>query len=47
MNGSLLMGLDSVGIDIYDIHGYFCELMVAQRTPGFWGVIAWYQRLGI
>ena len=22
------MGLDSVGIDIYDIHGYFCELKV-------------------
>ena len=33
------MGLDSVGIDIYDIHGYFRELTVDQRTPGFWGII--------
>ena len=32
------MRLDSVGIDIFDIHGYFCELTVGQRTPGFWGV---------
>ena len=38
MNGSQLMGLDSVSIDIYDIHGYFRELTVGQRTPGFWGV---------
>ena len=30
MNGSQLMGLDSVGIDIYNIHGYFRELMVGQ-----------------
>ena len=28
MNGSQLMGLDSVGIEIYAIHGYFHELMV-------------------
>ena len=28
MNGSQLMGLDSVGIDIYDFHGYFRELTV-------------------
>ena len=28
------MGLDSVGIDIYDIHGYFNELTVGQWTPG-------------
>ena len=47
MNGSQLMGLDNVGIDIYDIHGYFHELTVGQRTPGFWGVTAWYQGLGI
>ena len=32
------MGLNSVGIDIYDIHKYFCELTVVQWTPGFWGV---------
>ena len=38
MNGFQLMGLDSVGADIYDINGYFHELTVAQRTPGFWGV---------
>ena len=37
MNGSQLMGLDSVGIDIDDIHGYLCKLTVGQRTPGFWG----------
>ena len=41
------MGLDSVGIDIYDIHGYFGELTVGQRTLGFWGVTAWHQSLGI
>ena len=35
MNGSQLMGLDSVGIDIDDIHEYFCKLTVGQRTPGF------------
>ena len=28
MNGSQLMGLDSVGINIYDIYGYFRELKV-------------------
>ena len=38
MNGSQLMGLDSVGVDIYNIHRYFRELTVGQRTPGFWGV---------
>ena len=37
MNGSQLMGLDSMRIDIYDIHGYFRELTVGQRTPRFWG----------
>ena len=47
MNRSQLMGLDSVGIDIYDIHGYFHELTVGQRTPGFWGIVAWYQSFGI
>ena len=36
MNRSQLMGLDSVGIDVYDIHGYFRELTVGQRTLGFW-----------
>ena len=25
----------------------FCGLTGSQRTPGFWGVIAWYQSLGI
>ena len=47
MNGSQLMRLDSMGAEIYDIHGYFSWLTVGQRTPGFWGVIAWYQGLGI
>ena len=35
MNGSQLMGLYSVGAEIYDIHGYFNGLTVGQRTPGF------------
>ena len=35
MNGSQLMGLDSVGAEIYDIHGYFCRLIVSQLTLGF------------
>ena len=39
MNRSQLMGLDSVGINTYNIHGYFRELTVGQRTPGFWGII--------
>ena len=38
MNRSQLMGLDNVGIDIYDIHKYFYELTVGQRTLGFWGI---------
>ena len=42
MNGSQLMGLDSVGIDIYAIHGYFSELTIDQQTPGFWGVTLTY-----
>ena len=25
----------------------FHELMGDQRTPGFWGVIAWYQSIGM
>ena len=33
------MILDNVGIDIYDIHGYFRELTIGQWTLGFWGVI--------
>ena len=37
MNGSQLSGLDSVGIEIYAIHGYFHGLMVGQRTPEFLG----------
>ena len=41
MNGSQLMGLDSVGIETYDIHGYFHRLNVGQGTPRFWGVTAW------
>ena len=32
------MGLDSVGIEIYSIHGYFHGLTVGQQTPEFWGV---------
>ena len=40
MNGSQLMRLDNVGIDIYDIHGYFREFKVDQRTPGFGGITA-------
>ena len=30
MKGSQLMGLDSMGIDIYNIHGYLYELTVGQ-----------------
>ena len=33
MNGSQLMGLDSMGTEIYAIHEYFRALMVGQRTP--------------
>ena len=47
MNRSQLMGVDSVGIDIYDIHEYFRELTVGQLTLGFWGITPWYQSLGI
>ena len=35
MNGSQLMGLDSVDIDIYDIHRYFSKLKVGQQILGF------------
>ena len=35
MNGSQLMGLDSVGTEIYDIHWYFRELTVGQWTLRF------------
>ena len=38
MNGSQLMGLDRVGTEIYNIHGYFRELTVGQRTLEFWCV---------
>ena len=38
MNGSQLMGLDSLGIEIYAIHRHFRGLTVGQRTPKFWGV---------
>ena len=31
------MGLDSMGTEIYAIHGYFHGLMVGQRTPEFLG----------
>ena len=37
MNGSHLMGLDSVSTEIYTIHGYFHWLMFSPRTPGFLG----------
>ena len=37
MNGSQLMGLDSVGTGIYAIHEYFRGLTVGQWTPGFLG----------
>ena len=30
-----------------DIHECFCGLTGSQRTPGIWGVTAWYQSLGI
>ena len=29
-----------------DIHECFRGLTGSQRTPGIWGVIAWYQSLG-
>ena len=32
------MGLDSVGTEIYAIHGYFRGLTIGQRTPEFFGV---------
>ena len=35
MNGSQIMGLDIVGAEIYDIHGYFRRLTISQRTLGF------------
>ena len=28
-------------------HTSFCRLTVVNGTPGFWGVTAWYQSLGI
>ena len=28
-------------------HRGFCRLTVVNGTPGFWGVTAWYQSLGI
>ena len=31
------MGLDSMGTEIYAIHGYFRGLTVGQRTLGFLG----------
>ena len=40
MNGSQLIGLDNVGGEIYDIHGYFHSLIVGQRIPRFWSVTA-------
>ena len=30
-----------------DIHECFRGFTGSQRTPGFWGVTAWYQSLGI
>ena len=41
------MGFDSVGTEIYDIHGNFCELTNDQRIPGFLGVTTWHQSIGI
>ena len=38
------MGLDNVGVEIYDTHGYFLRLTVGQRTPGFWGVTIYTRR---
>ena len=35
MNGSQLMGLDSVGAEIYDIYGYFRKLTIGQQTLEF------------
>ena len=37
MNGSQLMGLDSMGTEIYAIHGYVCGLTVGQWTSWFLG----------
>ena len=37
MNGSQLMGLDSVGTGIYAINGYFRGLTIGQQTPRFLG----------
>ena len=34
MNGSQVIGLDSMGTKIYAIHGYFRGLTVGQRIPG-------------
>ena len=34
MNGSQ-MGLDGVGINLYNIHGHFRESTVGQHTPRF------------
>ena len=47
MNGSQLMRLDNVGTEINDTHRYFRGLTIGQQTPGFWGVIAWYQSLRV
>ena len=47
MNGSQLMGLDSMGTEIHAIHGYYRELMIGQQSLGLWGVIAWYQSMGM
>ena len=34
-------------VGLPDIHEYFRGLTGSQRTPGIWGVTAWYQSLGI
>ena len=48
MNGSQLMGLDSVSAEIYDIHGYFYGLTVGScDTPKSEGSLTSHQHLEI
>ena len=41
------MKLNSVGIEIYYIHGYFRGLTIDQWITGFWGVTIWYQSISM
>ena len=40
------MGLDNVVLR-HTISTGISMLMVSQLTPGFWGITAWYQSIGI